>query len=205
MKAWLLNDFRGLDQLHLNDLPDPTPAEGEVVLDLEYAALNPADRYLAQGQYPAKPKLPHILGRDGVGTITAIGSGVEGFHLGQRVLIIRGDTGVNRWGTLAERVAVSIQSLAYPPSGWDVQQSACAALVYLTAYQALTQWGDLPPSVVLISGASGGVGVASRPTRQGIGPHRRRPSRETPKNAENSSKSVQITWSIPPIPIGRRI
>jgi NADPH:quinone reductase len=47
------------------------------------------------------------------------------------------------------------------PAGWTEEQAASAALVYVTAHQALTQWGELPPSVVLVSGASGGVGVAS--------------------------------------------
>ena len=169
MKAWLLEDFRGLDQLHLADVPDPIAGDGEVVVDLEYAALNPADRHLAQGEYPAHPKLPHILGRDGVGTISAVGKNVDQYHIGQRILIIRGDTGVNRWGTLAQRVSVSVESLALPPAGWSVQQSACAALVYLTAHQALTQWGDLPPSVVLITGASGGVGVATVQLAKALG------------------------------------
>ena len=68
---------------------------------------------------------------------------------------------MNRWGTFAQRVAVSAQSVAIPPAGWSVQESACAALVYLTSHQALTQWGDLPPSIVLVTGASGGVGVAT--------------------------------------------
>jgi NADPH2:quinone reductase len=169
MKAWLLDDFRGLDQLHLADVADPTPADGEVVVDVEYAALNPADRHLAQGEYPAHPKLPHILGRDGVGIISAVGKGASQYQIGQRVLIIRGDTGVNRWGTLAQRVSVSVESLALPPTGWSVQQSAGAALVYLTAHQALTQWGDLPPSVVLITGASGGVGVATVQVAKALG------------------------------------
>jgi NADPH:quinone reductase len=169
VKAWLLDDFRGLDQLHLADVPDPIPGQGEVVIDLEYAALNPADRYLSQGEYPAKPKLPHVLGRDGVGIISSLGRGVEHFHVGQRVVIIRGDTGVFRWGTLAQRVAVTVDSLALPPAGWNAQESSCAALVYLTAHQALTQWGDLPPSVVLITGASGGVGVASLQLAKAMG------------------------------------
>jgi len=169
MKAWLLDDFRGLDQLHVTDVPDPTPADGEVVIDLEYAALNPADRHLAQGEYPAHPKLPHILGRDGVGIVSAFGKNVDQYHIGQRVLIIRGDTGVNRWGTLAQRVSVSVESLALPPADWNIQQSAGAALVYLTAHQALTQWGELPPSVVLITGASGGVGVATLQLAKALG------------------------------------
>src|SRR5208282_3319869 len=96
-----------------------------------------------------------------VGIISSLGKSVEQFRVGQRVLVIRGDTGVHRWGTFAQRVAVAVDSLATPPEGWNVRESACAALVYLTAWQALTQWGDLTPSVVLITGASGGVGVAS--------------------------------------------
>jgi NADPH2:quinone reductase len=70
----------------------------------------------------------------------------------------------DRAGTFAERTAVPVESLVKPPAGWSDEESAGAALVYLTAYQALTQWnqagGDLPPSLVLITGASGGVGVA---------------------------------------------
>ncbi len=161
MKAWLLDDLGGLDRLRLADVSDPTPGDGEVVVDLEYAALNPADRHLAQGEYPAKPAMPHVLGRDGVGIIRSVGAGVGKFAVGQRVLILRGDTGVNRWGTLAQRVAVSTESIAVPPDDWTTRESAGASLVYLTAHQALTQWGELQPGVVLITGASGGVGVAS--------------------------------------------
>jgi NADPH2:quinone reductase len=161
MKAWLLDSLTGLDQLRLADVPDPIPSDGEVLVDLEFAALNPADRHLSQGQYPAQPQLPHILGRDGVGIISALGKNAGSFEIGQRVLIMRGDAGVHRWGTFAERVVVSAESVAIPPTGWSVQESACAALVYLTAYQALTQWGHLPPSVVLVTGASGGVGIAT--------------------------------------------
>jgi NADPH:quinone reductase len=133
-----------------------------VVLDMEYAALNPADRYLAQGEYPAKPPLPHILGRDGVGTVASVGSGVTNWRIGQQAIILRGDIGVSRAGTLAEKVAVPINWLVNVPQGWNTEQAACAALVYLTAYQAYTQWENLPPkSVVLVTGASGGVGIAS--------------------------------------------
>jgi NADPH2:quinone reductase len=161
MKAWLLDGLGGIDRLRLADAPDPTPAAGEVVLDVRYAALNPADRYLAEGQYPARPPLPHILGRDGFGTVTAVGPGVTGIRLGDHKTILRGETGVSRWGTFAQRVAVSVEWLVDAPPGWTQQQAAAAALTYVTAYQALLQWGELPPSVVLITGASGGVGVAS--------------------------------------------
>lgn len=161
MNAWLLDAFEGLDHLRLAEAPDPRPAAGEVVLDVHFAALNPADRYLSMGQYPARPPLPHILGRDGIGVVTAVGAGVEGIRVGELKTILRGETGVSRAGAFAQKVAVSAHSLVDPPPGWDEPQAGSAALVYLTAYQALTMWGTLAPSVVLVSGASGGVGVAS--------------------------------------------
>jgi NADPH:quinone reductase len=162
MKAWVLDELAGIGHLRLADWPDPTPQEGEVVLEVHYAALNPADRYLAEGQYPAKPSLPHILGRDGVGTVLQTGPGVGDLRPGDRRLILRGDVGGNRPGTFAQRVSVPAEHLAEMPAGWSEQESAGAALVYLTAYQALTMWGPLPPAaVVLVTGASGGVGVAT--------------------------------------------
>jgi NADPH2:quinone reductase len=162
MRAWIIDKLEGLERLELVDLPDPTPSPGEVVLDVHYAALNPADYYLAQRQYPAGPPLPHVLGRDGMGTVSAVGEGVTNFSVGDTALILRSDIGVSRQGTLAERVAVPVASLVPPPAGWSEQESAAAPLVYLTAHQALTQWGALhSPSTVLVTGASGGVGVAS--------------------------------------------
>src|SRR5829696_8291365 len=161
MRAWTIDKLEGLERLKLSNAPDPRPARGEVVLEVHYAALNPADYYLAQRQYPAGPALPHVLGRDGIGVVSAVGEGVTALKVGDVALILRSEIGVGRWGTLAEKVAVPVESLVHPPQGWTEQESAAAPLVYLTAYQALTQWGELPPSVVLITGASGGVGVAS--------------------------------------------
>jgi NADPH2:quinone reductase len=162
MKAWLLDDLSGLDRLRLAEAPEPVAQPGEAILRLHYAALNPADRYLAEGQYPAKPPLPHILGRDGIGTVTQVGPAVSDVKVGDQRAILRGAVGVDRAGTFAERVAVPVQNLVEIPPGWSEQEAAGATLVYLTAYQALTTWGPLPPSaVVLVTGASGGVGVAS--------------------------------------------
>jgi NADPH2:quinone reductase len=169
MKAWLLDDLNGIERMRMGDVAEPVAGAGEIVINLEYAGLNPADRYLAKGEYPGKPKMPHVLGRDGVGIVAATGAGVRGYSVGQRVLILRGETGVSRWGTFAEQVAVSTESIALPPAGWTVQESAGASLVYLTAYQALTQWGELSPGVVLITGASGGVGVAGVQLAKALG------------------------------------
>ncbi len=173
MNAWLLDSLGGLEKLRLGETAEPVAGPDEVVLEILYAGLNPADRYLSEGMYPSRPAFPHILGRDGVGRVVAIGKEVKGISLGQELLVLRSEIGVNRAGTLAQRVAVPVESLAAIPDGWTLQEAGGASLVYLTAYQALTQWGPLQPprgtafpggessSVVLVTGASGGVGVAS--------------------------------------------
>src|SRR5258706_5232422 len=130
MKAWLLDDLTGLDRLRLGDAPDPVPQAGEAVLEIHYAALNPADRYLAERQYPAKPTLPHILGRDGVGTVIQVGAGVTEARVGERRALLRGEAGINRPGSFAGRVAVPVQNLVEAPAAWSEQEAACASLVY---------------------------------------------------------------------------
>lgn len=162
MRAWLLDELNGIEHLRRAEVPEPVAKEGEAILEIEYAGLNPADRYLAERQYPAKPTLPHVLGRDGIGRITRIEGATSEVRVGDKRSILRGDVGVNRWGTFAERVAVPLDNLVETPPDWTDEQAAGATLVYLTAYQALTTWGSLGDSaVVLVTGASGGVGVAS--------------------------------------------
>jgi NADPH:quinone reductase len=166
MRAWLMDSFNGFENLRLGEAPDPEAGPNQVLLRVRFAALNPADAFLAQNLYPAKPALPHILGRDGVGDVIGVGAGVSNVKAGDTVGILRCDCGVEKWGTLAEKVVVGAASIAPPPAGWSLEQTAGAPLVYLTAWQALTQWSDPPSpppagSVLLVTGASGGVGTAS--------------------------------------------
>ncbi len=163
MKAWLLDNMGdGIDKLRLEEIPDPKPGPNEVVMDVLFAALNPADRYLAENLYPARPALPHILGRDGMGVTSALGPGVNGIKVGEKMLLLRGDVGINRPGTFAQRAVIPTESLAPIPSGWSDEQAAGAATVFITVHQSIFQWDDLPQqAVVLVTGASGGVGVAT--------------------------------------------
>lgn len=166
MRAWLMDSPAGVEALRLGEVVDPQPGPGEVLLRVRVAGLNPADAFLAEGMYPAHPPLPHILGRDGVGDVLAVGPGVNNVRVGETVGILRCDAGVGVWGTLAEKVVVPMESLTRIPSGWSLEEMAGAPLVLLTAWQALTQWNEpaAPPragSVLLVTGASGGVGVAS--------------------------------------------
>jgi NADPH2:quinone reductase len=166
MRAWLMDSYEGVDKLRVGEVADPQPGPRQVLLRVRFSALNPADAFLAQGLYPAKPPLPHILGRDGVGDVLAVGPGVEHARVGETVGILRGSTGVDAWGTLAEKVVVPAANIIPIPEGWSLEETAGAPLVFLTAWQALTQWSDPPApprsgSVVLVTGASGGVGTAS--------------------------------------------
>ena len=166
MRAWLMQSYEGVDKLELKEAADPKPGSGEALLRTRFAALNPADAFLAQAMYPANPPLPHILGRDGVGDVIAVGAGVENVRVGDTVGVLRCDVGVATWGTLAEKTVAPAASLAPVPGGWSLEEMAGAPLAFLTAWQALTQWSDPPAppkpgSVVLVTGASGGVGIAS--------------------------------------------
>jgi NADPH:quinone reductase len=166
MRAWLMRSYEGVDKLELSEVPDPHPGAGEALLGTRFAALNPADAFLAQAMYPANPPLPHILGRDGVGEVLELGPGVDGLRVGDTVGVLRCDVGVATWGTLAEKTVAPAASLAPVPDGWPLEEMAGAPLAFLTAWQALTQWSDppappAPGSVLLVTGASGGVGVAS--------------------------------------------
>jgi NADPH:quinone reductase len=166
MRAWLMDGYEGVERLRLGEVPDPRPGPEHVILKVRLAGLNPADAFLSRGMYPAKPPLPHILGRDGVGVVAAVGEGVRDVHIGETVGILRCDVGVESWGTLAEQVVVPAECVTRIPSGWSLKEMAGAPLVFLTAWQALTQWSDPPApppagSVLLVTGASGGVGVAS--------------------------------------------
>lgn len=166
MHAWLMDGYEGVERLRLGEVQDPQPGQGHVLLQVKYAALNPADAFLARKMYPANPPLPHILGRDGIGEVIAVGAGVENVRPGETVGILRCEVGVEVWGTLAEKVVVPAESVIRIPPGWSFEEMAGAPLVVLTAWQALTQWSDPPAppsteSVLLVTGASGGVGVAT--------------------------------------------
>src|SRR5215475_4118705 len=166
MRAWLMDSWEGVETLRLAEVANPQPGQADVLLKMRVAALNPADAFLARGMYPANPPLPHVLGRDGVGDVVAVGPGVDNLRVGETVGILRCDVGVETWGTLAEKVIVPMDCLTRIPPGWSLEEMAGAPLVFLTAWQALTQWNDFsapPPtgSVLVVTGASGGVGVAS--------------------------------------------
>jgi NADPH2:quinone reductase len=163
MRAWLMDSYEGVEKLRLVETDEPTPGRGEALLKVLWAALNPADAFLAQAQYPAKPPLPHILGRDALGEVLAVGEGVTGC-----VQATSSASCAAKWASpSAARWPngwwAPADALATVPDGWTPEEMAGAPLVFLTAWQALTQWStpEAPPpagETLLVTGASGGRG-----------------------------------------------
>lgn len=161
MRAWRFHEFGDIGNYLLEDAPMPECGPDEVLIKLEHAALNPADRLLIEGKYPGAGELPLIVGRDGSGVIETAPPD-SGFQPGDRVVVLRSEIGITRQGTLAEYVAAPSEVLAPLPEGWSFEEGAAAPLVYLTAWKALvTQGGLSAGESILVTGATGGVGIAS--------------------------------------------
>ena len=86
MKAIRAHSFGGPEVLQLDDVEDPVAGPGEVVIDVRAAGVNPADAYMRLGTYSIVPDLPYVPGGDAGGVISAVGPGVDGFAVGDRVL-----------------------------------------------------------------------------------------------------------------------
>lgn len=161
MRAWRFHETGGIGNLRLEEAPMPEPGSGEALVKVACAALNPADRYLVAGQYPRAGKPPFTPGRDGSGTVARPAEGGR-FAAGEAVCLLGGLTGISTQGTFAEYCAVPEEWLAPVPAGWSMEEAAAGPLVLLTAWRALRVRGGLAAGeTVLVTGASGGVGLAA--------------------------------------------
>lgn len=143
------------------DLPHPDPAAGEVLVDVEAASVNGFDLSVAGGYvFDMLPReFPVVLGRDFVGTVTAVGEGVQNIQVGDRVAgVIPGVDLGPRTGTFADRVAAPATAVTPLPSGVGVEDAAVIGLAGIAAHDALDALDAQPGEVVLVSGATGGVG-----------------------------------------------
>ncbi|MCH7910905.1 MAG: zinc-binding dehydrogenase, partial [Candidatus Hydrogenedentes bacterium] len=169
MRAWRFSEFGDIKNFQLGEHPGPDLENGDLLVKLNFAALNPADRLLVEGRYPGAGELPLTVGRDGSGTIEDAKER-DRFAKGDTVIVLRSEVGITRQGTLAEYVAVPERYLAPLPEGWTMEEGAAGPLVYLTAWKALMiQGGVQAGEDVLVTGASGGVGVAAIQLAKALG------------------------------------
>jgi NADPH:quinone reductase-like Zn-dependent oxidoreductase len=145
----------------VQDIAQPEPAAGEVLVEVEAASVNGFDLSVAAGYvWDMIPhEFPVVLGRDLVGTVTAVGDGVEGISVGDRVAgVIPGMALGPRTGTFTEYVAVPADAVTAVPAGVDAQQAAVIGLAGVAAHDALQALDVRAGERVVISGATGGVG-----------------------------------------------
>ncbi|MBV8600534.1 MAG: zinc-binding dehydrogenase [Candidatus Eremiobacteraeota bacterium] len=172
MKAVRLNELGGPAKLVLEEIQDPKPAAGEILVGISRAAFNRRDVFITHGLYPGI-ELPRTLGSDGCGVVAALGEGAKGPAAGTRVVIDptlgwgddqrvwRRDAqvlGMPRDGTFAELIAVPAANVHPAPGHLSDDQAAAIPLAGLTAYRACFSRGELSENdSVLITGIGGGV------------------------------------------------
>jgi alcohol dehydrogenase len=167
MKAALILQHGGLDNLVIGEYPKPVPQAGEVLVKVTACALNHLDIFVRRGMPGIKLELPHISGGDVVGTVAELGEGVTGVPIGQRVLIDPkipnvGPLGEETQGGLAEYVKVPAGNLIPLPDDISDEDAVSLPIAYGTAHRMLVTRGRLKAGeTILILGASGGVGNAA--------------------------------------------
>jgi NADPH2:quinone reductase len=156
MRAAYSRGYGSVDELHVGELPDPVPGEGEAVVDIVAAAVNFPDILILSGNYHVRFPPPIIPGSEFAGTVRSVGPGVEGLGIGDRV------AGWVAVGAFAEQIAVPARILRPVPPDVGMAEAAAFRVTYLTAYHALRSVAVVQPGEwVLVLGAAGGVGLSS--------------------------------------------
>ena len=183
MKAVVFDEFGGSDVLQLRDLPDPRPGPGEVVLDILASALNHLDVDVREGvsRFPVEP--PFVLGVEVVGRISALGEGVTGWEVGERVMPYLMDTcghciycktgreslclaagfiSFSTSGGYAEKLACSTRHLIRVPEELSDEAAAATQIAFGTAWHMLFTRGRLGPGErLMINSVGSGIGSAA--------------------------------------------
>jgi putative PIG3 family NAD(P)H quinone oxidoreductase len=156
MRAVVITEPGGPGVLRLGEVPDPRPAEGEVVLEVAATAVNRADIMQREGRYPPPPGASGILGLEASGTVVEVGPGVRDWAAGDRAMALLAG------GGYAERVAVAAGQLMPVPAGMDLTTAAAVPEVFLTAWLSLRRLTGLAPGeTLLVHAAASGVGTAA--------------------------------------------
>src|SRR4051794_20535069 len=156
MRALLSHEPGGPETLRLTELPDPTPGPGELLVRVRACAINYPDVLIIEDKYQLKPPRPFAPGSEISGEVEALGAGVEGWSVGDRLIAAIG------FGGLVEKLVVPAKSaIALPPERSFAEGSALL-LTYATAIHALVDRGCLREGqTLLVLGAAGGVGIAA--------------------------------------------
>ncbi|WP_068179971.1 NADPH:quinone oxidoreductase family protein [Mycobacterium sp. UM_CSW] len=155
MRAVVCRSYGKPEDLVVEDLPDPVPGPGQLLVRVHAAAVNFPDVLLIAGKYQVKMPVPFVPGSELAGEVVAVGDGTP-FRLGQRV------SATTPTGAFAERALLDSRAAALIPDGADFASAAAFGVTYRTAYHALRSIVEVAQGDwVVVLGAAGGVGLAA--------------------------------------------
>jgi NADPH:quinone reductase len=156
VKALLSNEPGGPETLKLSELPDPVPGPGQLLVRVRACAINYPDVLIIEDKYQFKPLRPFAPGGEIAGIVEALGEGVTGWSVGDRLIAMLGH------GGLAEKVLVPAAMALPLPSERSFEEGSALILTYATSIHALLDRGELKEGeTLLVLGAAGGVGLAA--------------------------------------------
>jgi NADPH:quinone reductase len=155
MRAVLCTAFEGIKSLSIGETPEPHPRPDEVLIDVYAASVSYMDYLMVSGGYQMRPPLPYVPGTDAAGVVVAVGGQVDRFRPGDRV------TCEGWYGGFAEQMTAKANRTSRLPDNVDFSVGSTVLHIYLTAYYTLVDRARVEPGeTVLVTGASGGVGLA---------------------------------------------
>jgi NADPH:quinone reductase len=164
MRAIVVDQFGPPERLRVAEVPSPRPGRGEVLVEVHVAPVNYVDLLVVGGTYQSLPARPFIPGKGPAGVVTVLGPGVTAPRLGDRVLAMA------EGGGYAEAVVLRADQCYCLPQRMSFLEAASLSLVYDTAWFALRERARLAPGeIVLVLGASGGVGQAAMQLARAMG------------------------------------
>ncbi len=156
MRAIVAHAIGAPEDLKIEEMPDPAPGPGEVLVDMKATAVNFPDLLVIEGKYQIIPPHPFVPGKEGAGTVAAVGAGVDGLSVGDRVMVQA------EWGTYAEKLVLPAGHCFPMPDGMGFEEAAAIGIAYQTAHFALVaRAGVRKGERVLVTAATGSVGIAA--------------------------------------------
>jgi NADPH2:quinone reductase len=166
MKAMLSRQIGGPETLTLDELPDPKPGPGELLLAVKACGVNYPDVLIIEDRYQYKPTRPFAPGGEVAGVVEAVGPGVTGFKPGDRVI------GSTLWGGMSEKLVLEAGTCIAMPKSMPFDEASALVLTYGTTIYALKDRAHLKAGeTLLVLGAAGGVGVAALELGKAFGAH----------------------------------
>lgn len=164
MKAWRVHEWCEPDQMSFEEIPTPEPGAGELRIKNKAAALNFYDILLIQGKYQVKPPRPFTPGSEIAGVVDAIGAGVSGFAVGDRVQAMASSGGFAEYSLAPAAKTFRI------PDVMSFAEAAAMIVIYQTSYLALTGRTTVKPGEwLLVHAAAGGVGLSAMQIGKALG------------------------------------